>query len=208
MPGYIEDGIAAARVTAGNCPGILLIGDSIRRGYCGTVKKQLQGKAEVYYPDDNCRNSQYIITNLRKWATEFPADSVQIVQFNCGHWDIAHWSGAPESLTSPEEYARLVRVIIRQLRQFYPSAQLVTATTSCMNPNGSVGYNPRTDTEIERYNQILTSAAREYGLPVNDLYAVTKQYPESAFADYCHLTEEYFEKLGVAVAEYLSKYLK
>ena len=33
---------------------ILIIGDSIRKGYSKYVKVAFQDVAEVYYPDDNC----------------------------------------------------------------------------------------------------------------------------------------------------------
>ena len=34
---------------------IVLIGDSIRMGYCEYVKNSLRDVAEVYYPPENCR---------------------------------------------------------------------------------------------------------------------------------------------------------
>ena len=34
---------------------IILIGDSIRLGYCGFVKEVLADKAEVFFPEDNCK---------------------------------------------------------------------------------------------------------------------------------------------------------
>lgn len=33
----------------------LLIGDSIRMGYCGFVKALLAGEAEVFFPEENGR---------------------------------------------------------------------------------------------------------------------------------------------------------
>ena len=37
---------------------VVLLGDSIRMNYCKYVKSKLEGIAEVYYPDDNCRFAQ------------------------------------------------------------------------------------------------------------------------------------------------------
>ena len=39
---------------------VLLIGDSIRKGYDKAVKKTLEGKANVYFPEDNCRFASYV----------------------------------------------------------------------------------------------------------------------------------------------------
>ena len=84
---------------------IFLIGDSIRKGYCAYTKKALQENAEVFYFDDNCRSSQYIIFSMKKWAGMFDDTSkVDVVQFNCGQWDTAHWNGYELSLTSEPEY--------------------------------------------------------------------------------------------------------
>lgn len=201
---YLEDGGAVAAKVAYdvNKKNVLLIGDSIRMGYCNTVKKELADVANVFYPEENCRNSQYIVTKLKAWAATFP-EQFDLIQFNCGHWDVAHWNGDEESLTSPEEYGRMVRLIIRQLRKFYPAARIVFATTSAMNPNGVVGVNPRTNREIVRYNEIAVSAAQEMGVEINDIFAIAAEYGEEMFRDYAHLTPEGFAQLGRAVAEFL-----
>ena len=181
---------------------VLLIGDSIRRGYCETVRQELADVANVFWPDENCRNSQYIVTRIRTWAANLPAD-IDLVQFNCGHWDVAHWNGDEYPLTSPEEYERMNRMIIRQLKKYYPKAKIVFATTTAMNPNGVIGVNPRTNAEIVRYNEIGTAVAGELGLQINDLYGVTVQYGEDMFSDYCHLTVDGFAQLGKVVAAFI-----
>ncbi len=38
---------------------VLLIGDSIRAGYDKAVKKSLEGIANVYFPEENCRFASY-----------------------------------------------------------------------------------------------------------------------------------------------------
>ncbi|MBQ8814874.1 MAG: SGNH/GDSL hydrolase family protein [Lachnospiraceae bacterium] len=202
---YLEDG--GGQLTAKNDydtskKNVLLIGDSMRRGYCATVKAELADVANVFYPEENCRNSQYIVSKLKAWAAEFP-ERMDLIQFNCGHWDVAHWNGDEESLTSPEEYGRMIRLIIRQLRGFYPTAKIVFATSSVMNPNGSIGVNPRTNAELAAYNKIAVRAAKEYGVEINDIFAITAGYGEEMFADYAHLTPEGFAQLGRAVAGFL-----
>ena len=54
---------------------VLLIGDSIRfgappdsPGYGVYVKKLLEGIADVYAPDDNCRFAQYTLRYLYEWS--------------------------------------------------------------------------------------------------------------------------------------------
>lgn len=69
---YIEDGFSDAKFKCNTGKhNIFLIGDSIRRGYCETVKMELSDVAEVFYVDDNCRNTQYVITSLKQWSGMF-----------------------------------------------------------------------------------------------------------------------------------------
>ena len=55
---YDEEGggvkVDTAEYSAGK-KNVLLIGDSIRMGYCGYTKELLKDVANVYYPEDNCR---------------------------------------------------------------------------------------------------------------------------------------------------------
>lgn len=203
--GYLEDGYITTEATGfdGNKANVLLIGDSIRMGYCKTVREKLKDVANVFYPEENCRNTQNVITRLYAWSKEFPADQIHLIQFNCGHWDVAHWNGYEESLTAPDEYRRNLLMIIRLLRKLFVNAKLIFATTTVMNPNGSVGVNPRHNDEIDRYNQIAVEVSKAEGVVVNDLNAVTKPYTSDMFRDYCHLTDKAFEELGSIVAGFL-----
>ena len=184
---------------------VFLIGDSIRQGYCAMVKEELSPDAQVFYVSDNCRNTQYVITNLKTWANMFSNPSmVDIVHFNCGHWDIAHWCGGELPLTSEQEYKRNIKIIIDMIRKLFPNAKIIFATTTTMNPNGTIGINPRTTAEIARYNDIAVSVL-EGDVVVNDLFAVTNDWDSDCYADYCHFTTDAFKELGKAVAEALKK---
>ncbi|MBO5970988.1 MAG: hypothetical protein J6S14_21125 [Clostridia bacterium] len=202
---YVEDAVASVTFECSDTlPNIFLIGDSIRRGYCKTVKAELKGKAEVFYVDDNCRSTQYVIFSIRKWAEMFSdRKKVDIVHFNCGHWDIAHFSGCPESLTSEEEYAKNIGKVIFLIRKFFPNAKIIFATTTPMDPSGKVGGNPRSNAEVERYNEIATEVCRSEGIEINDIHAATRDWGEECFKDYCHLTPEAFAEVGKMVAKKL-----
>ena len=104
---------------------VLLLGDSIRMGYCEYVKEALKEKAEVVYPAENCRSSQNIIMNLGAWATLCDKENVALVYFNCGHWDAEPFHGDVEPLTSLAEYEKNLGKIVRALRTLFPNAKLV-----------------------------------------------------------------------------------
>lgn len=180
---------------------VFLIGDSIRMGYCAATREALSDMAEVFYTKENCRNTQFVITSLTGWANMFSDRTcVDLVQFNCGHWDVAHWRGGEFSLTSEAEYERNLQIIIDMLSEVFPRAKLVFATTTTMNPSGQIGINPRTNQEISRYNEIAKAVASKNNVPINDLFAVTKDWDSSYYKDYCHFADEANKILGQVVA--------
>ena len=204
---YLEDSVNARQTEQTEKPVVFLIGDSIRMGYCETVKQELSDVAEVVYPEENCRYSQYIITSLRAWSGLCDPERVQLVQFNCGHWDSAHWDGEDIPLNTVELYQQNIRRIIVRLRSMYPKAKIIFATTTPMNPNGENSVNERTTAEIIQYNQAAVAAAGECGVKVNDLFELTKDWEPACYEDYCHFTPEYFAVLGRHVANFLKKEL-
>lgn len=200
---HLEDAASKPAAKTSNLPEILLIGDSIRIGYCGAVSNALAGKAEVKWPKSNCQNSQNILISLAWWRGLVA--SPKVVQFNCGHWDAAHWDGDDSALTTVEEYGRNVRKIIHRIRRYWPEAKIVFATTTPMNPNGELGRNVRTTEAIRLYNAEGVKVAKSEGVEVNDLFATTEKWPASDYADYCHFNEAAAKRLGEIVASRLAK---
>ena len=49
---------------------LLLIGDSIRMGYDKSVKKTLEGKANVIFPDENCRFASYVLRYFHEYLKD------------------------------------------------------------------------------------------------------------------------------------------
>ncbi len=209
MKGYIEEGNPNAVFKCSNRKkNIFLIGDSIREGYCEKVKKELSDFAEVFYPSENCRHSYYVISSMRGWSGLFDNRSkVDLVQFNFGHWDAAHWCGYDEPLTDASAYAKNIKMTVWLIKKFFTNAKIVFATTTPLNPNGMQGNNPRTREEVNALNDIARSLAEECGYTVNDLYEFTKDWTEDCFKDYCHFNNEPNEILGKRVAEYLKNIL-
>lgn len=188
-------------ICSNNKKNVFLIGDSIRLQYCAMTREKLSDVAEVFYVDDNCRNTQYVITRLNGWADMFSDPTcVDLVHFNCGHWDIAHWGGSEHSLTSEAEYARNLQIIIDMISKLFPRAKIVFATSTTMNPNGQVGLNPRTNSEVSRYNEIAKAVASKNNIAINDLFAVTKEWDSSCYNDHAHLTDQASIVLGQTIA--------
>jgi lysophospholipase L1-like esterase len=181
---------------------VLLLGDSIRIGYCDYVKKELNGIAEVYYPEENCRYTQYTLVSLPKWlGIAGDPQKLNVIHWNNGHWDIAHWDKEEVSLNSPQQYAIMLERIYNRLRIFCPKARIIFALSTPMNPNGNFGNNPRTNSEIERYNSIAYKVMAKLGVEVNNLYSELKDKPSLLYVDYAHLSEDGYQLLGKVVSK-------
>ena len=64
---------------------VLLIGDSIRKGYDAYTKDKLAGVAEVVYPAENCRFAEYVLRYLPDWAEELHVgEELDVIHWNAG----------------------------------------------------------------------------------------------------------------------------
>lgn len=189
---------------------IVLIGDSIRKGYDKYVAECLKEQAVVYWPNENCRFAQYTLRCLHDWKKqgEWP-DDVDLVHWNVGLWDTLtlYEDG---TLTSPEYYREQLIRIDRRLKILFPNAKLIFATSTpvveerFLNPKVSIRYNK----DIEYFNEIAVKELQARGTVINDLYALAKEVPISYFSDMTHLyTKEGVELLGNAVVDCICKQL-
>lgn len=187
---------------------VLLLGDSIRMGYCHIVKDDLRERAEVYYPTENCRYTQHTYVELANWMDSQPADhAIDVIHWNNGHWDISHWDGSPEPLNSIPLYCEMLERIYRRLIAYCPKAKIVFALTTPMNPAGTIGKNPRSNQEIQCYNQAAAELMQRLGVPVNDLYQHMKDCSESFYIDHVHYTEDGYRRLAERVGAVIRPWL-
>ena len=200
---YLENGESVKEfVCCKEKTNVFLIGDSIRKGYCEAVKKELTDIAEVFYVEENCRSTQYVISSLERWKNKFDDEKlIDIVHFNCGHWDVARWSGYPLPLTSESEYAKNIKMIIDLIKEKFINAKIVFATTTTINPADLPAVNPRDNDIINKYNKIAVKIAEDNGIFINDLNKITRNWGSNYYRDTCHFTEEASEILGKAVAD-------
>ena len=206
---YLEETkLSKIQATDGKLKRILLLGDSIRMGYSPYLLKELSGIADVRYPEENCRNTQFTYIGLSWWRDIFDCpEKVDLVYWNNGHWDIAHWGGDCLSLNSVEQYSEMLERIHGRLASLFPNAKIIFATTTPANPNGIMGVNPRTNVEIMEYNAEARRVLEARNVVIHDLFEILKDKDEGFYSDYCHLTPEGFEYLGRVISEFVIKYL-
>jgi lysophospholipase L1-like esterase len=178
---------------------VLLLGDSIRILYEPVVKAKLQGKANVFGPEENGRWAGYTLNSLRFWLPYLP--NPDIVHVNNGLWDMGDDYGLGRPFSMPEEYASALSRMVIVLKKLCGDAVIIVLATTT----------PRADTDLtqtRRYNDILRTVAEESGCRVNDLFsAIAVNLSENIGADLIHLTEKGIEIAAAQVAGCLQQHL-
>lgn len=170
---------------AGKLPRVLLIGDSITRGYSTAVEKRLAGKAYVA----RLATSAFISdpSLLDEIALVLDHNHFDVIQFNNGMHGWGH---------SEAEYRQAFPAFLAAIRQHAPQAKLVWASTTWIGPApepaAAVDANS-TDKGKLMVKADLTTASNERirarnaialefiaaaKIPVDDLYALTADRPE------------------------------
>lgn len=204
---YVEEGRCSSKIHINEGKKtVFLIGDSIRIGYCEYAREALAESANVIYPNENCRNTQYTYVSLEGWKNLFEnPECVDVVYWNNGHWDIAHWGGDERSLNTLEQYCDMLTRIVRRLKIIFPNAQIVFSTTLPKNPWVTTEQNPRTNAEIIKYNSAAKAVLEHQDVLIDDLYETFKNVAEEDYADYCHFTVEANKRIGKRVAAYIKE---
>ena len=187
-------------------PKIVLLGDSIRMGYCRYVREALYGRADVLFPAENCMFAQNLLRRIGDWRAKGNwGDDAAIVHWNAGLWDCLHLDG-DEPLTPLPVYRDFLARIDRRLRLHFPSAKFIFATST---PILEEGYNKATffrlNADIEAYNAVARETLEPLGETIDDLYAVMAQAPASEHSDMTHwYTPEGTRRIGDAVLRSLA----
>lgn len=194
---------AATPSAAGNgLPKVVLLGDSIRLGYQNYVRDGLQGEAQVFFPEENCRFSQYLLRFIGNWKDAGQwGDDVALVHWNAGLWDCLRVDGEPP-ITPLPFYREMLARTHRRLRRHFPSARLVFALTTPVN---EAGYRvperfARINAEIEEYNAAARDVLAPLGEAFDDLYAVMSGAAPEDHSDQTHWnTPSGTQRIGGAV---------
>lgn len=174
-------------------PRVLLIGDSISRGYTQPVRKVLAGKANVHRAPENCGPTANGIKKLSIWLGD-------------GKWDVIHFNfGIHDRKTPLAEYESRLDTIATQLKA--TGAKVIWASTT---PVAEGGMKDATDADLVQRNEIAARVMQKYGIAIDDLYTFMKpdlakyQNPKDVHfngAGYDHLGEQ----VGGSILESLQR---
>ena len=170
---------------------VLIIGDSIRMGYDKSVKKTLQGKANVIFPSDNCRFASYVLRYFHEYLGNVKGEDVDVIHWNAGLWDCLRLF-EEEPHTPIEVYKYYVERICIRIKKLCPNARVIFATSTAVQSEKMSRDFKRYNEEIESYNEAAVSVVKKYGHEINDLYSLSKSLPEESHSDPVH----YYTPLG------------
>ena len=164
---------------------LLLIGDSIRMGYDKTIKKVLEGKVNVIFPDENCRFAAYVFRNFYEWIGNVNGSDIDVIHWNVGLWDILRLFGdEPETPINIFEYY-IDRICLR-MKKLCPNATIIFANcTSVVSEKAHPDFMRRND-DVIRYNKVAEKIVKKHGFEINDLYSFSLTLDDEARSDAFH----------------------
>ena len=171
-------------------PKVLLVGDSIARGYYGEVEARLKGKAVVArLTTSKSLGDDGLLAEVRMILSQTAFD---VVHVNNG----LHGWGYTE-----EEYAAALPELLKVIRTGVPKAKVVWATTTPMRTLGKLETLSDKNPRVEARNAIAAKVMAKESVPTNDLYALLAGKPDWYSGDGVHLNAKGTGALATKVAE-------
>ena len=166
-------------------PRVLLIGDSVSRGYTQPTRKVLEGKANVHRAPANCGPTASGLKNLEVWLGE-------------GKWDVIHFNfGIHDRGTPAADYVKRLEAIVVRLER--TGAKLIWASTTPIPDNPA---QKQTAQSIVEKNALAAEVMKKHGIPTDDLFAaMTPRLKEFQPPLDVHFTGAGYDFLGAKVGE-------
>ena len=182
---------------AHDLPRVLLVGDSITRGYGPEVERKLQGKAHV----------ARLATSKSVGDPALPAEvSLLLGQY---HFDVIHFNNGMHGWGYTEDdYARHFSELVETLKKGAKGARLIWATTTPVRePSKPEQLAPRTE-RVRARNKIAAEVAARENIPVDDLFALVEDHPEYYSRDGVHFNPQGVSAEAAQVAQKVLDALK
>ena len=169
---------------------MLLIGDSITRGYFDEVEKQLAGKAYcARLTTSKCVADPSFLDEVQLLLKQY---RFAVIHFNNG----LHGFGYTE-----EQYRAGLSALLDTLATHAGDAKLIWATTTPVREPGNLGQIAETTERVKARNRIAAELLRDRGIVTNDLYGLVEQHQEFFSGDGVHFNEKGRELQAKQVAE-------
>jgi GDSL-like Lipase/Acylhydrolase family len=191
-------------------PRVLILGDSISLGYTESVKKHLNGKAEVSRPNENCQHTGHGLVRIKTWLGDGKWD---VIHFNWGIWD-THMLDTQNRLVrdetkgdlhirhTPKQYRENLTKLVETMEK--TGAKLIWgSTTPIMSRQG------QRFEDIKKLNTVAEEVMKERKVAINDLYShVLPNVKEWQSGDKVHFNAKGSDQLGKRVSERIVEVLQ
>ena len=135
-------------------PKVLLIGDSVSRGYTQAVRKELQGKANVHRAPENCGPVANGLRKIEIWLGQ-------------GNWDVIHFNfGIHDRATPLSDYAKRLEEFLERMEK--TGAKVVWASTT---PIPEDPAKKQSAASIVERNAVAAALMKKRGHSIDDLFA-------------------------------------
>lgn len=173
-------------------PRVLLIGDSITKGYYNSVSKHLEGQAYcARFATSACVADPAFLVQLQSMFTQYEYD---VIHFNNG----LHGIGYTE-----EEYRDGYVAALKYIRKESPDSKIILALSTPLNSETPQDHlNPR----INARNAIVRDLSKLLGAEINDLHVISLGHPEY-YSDAYHYKAEAIGLQGKQVADHVARLL-
>jgi lysophospholipase L1-like esterase len=170
-------------------PRVLLIGDSVSRGYTQAVRRALAGKANVHRAPANCGPTATGIKRIDAWLTSAGSDEA---------WDVIHFNfGIHDRNTPITDYTARLEQLIKRMQA--TGAALVWASTTPIPDDPKTG---QTAASIVDRNAAAAKLIADRGVAIDDLFGfITPHLAEVQPPNDVHFTGKGYDLLGRQVAE-------
>jgi len=170
-------------------PRVLLIGDSVSRGYTQAVRRALAGKANVHRAPANCGPTATGIKRIDAWLSSAGGDEA---------WDVIHFNfGIHDRNTPITDYTARLEQLIKRMQA--TGAALVWASTTPIPDNPKTG---QTAASIVDRNAAAAKLMADRGVAIDDLFGfITPHLAEVQPPNDVHFTGKGYDLLGRQVAE-------
>jgi hypothetical protein len=171
-------------------PRVLLVGDSITRGYFGAVEKHLAGKAYcARLTTSKCVSDPTFNDDLKLLLKQF---EFSVIHFNNG----LHGWGYTE-----DQYREGLSKAITAVKKHAGDAKLIWATTTPVREKGNLEtFAERTD-RVHVRNKLASEIMTEHQIPTDDLFALVNEHAEWTSGDGVHFNGKGNEALAEQVSE-------
>ncbi len=179
-------------------PRVLLVGDSIVRGYYSVVEKELGDKVYCarYTTSAFLTNPDYLAM-LEILLKRYKFDVIHINNGLHGR----DYDEAACATGFPALYATL--------RRLAPDAVVIWATTTPVRRKDDLTKLDETWMhKVRERNRIAVEFMRQHGITIDDLFSLVVDHPEYSRGDGVHFNSKGYEVLGKQVASAIRKALK